>query len=60
MLEGKAENDAFNRLIVDVGLSPQAVVLFRAWFRYLRQAGLPYGLTTVVDALRRAPSWRPR
>ena len=55
VLEGKAENDAFNRLIVDVGLSPQAVVLFRAWFRYLRQAGLPYGLTTVVDALRRAP-----
>lgn len=30
MLEGAAENDAFNRLIVDVGLSPQAVVLFRA------------------------------
>ena len=55
VLEGAAENDAFNRLIVDVGLSPQAVVLFRAWFRYLRQAGLPYGLTTVVDALRRAP-----
>ncbi|HEU0066208.1 MAG TPA: NAD-glutamate dehydrogenase domain-containing protein, partial [Sphingomonas sp.] len=24
--------------------------------RYLRQAGLPYGLTTVVDALRRAPA----
>ncbi|WP_267351911.1 NAD-glutamate dehydrogenase domain-containing protein [Sphingomonas sp. GM_Shp_2] len=56
VLEGKAENDAFNRLIVDVGLSPRAVVLFRAWFRYLRQAGLTYGLATVVDALRRAPA----
>jgi glutamate dehydrogenase len=55
-LEGAAENDAFNRLIVDVGLSPQSVVLLRAWFRYLRQAGLPYGMTTVVDALRRAPA----
>jgi glutamate dehydrogenase len=55
-LEGRAENDAFNRLIVDAGMAPQAVVLFRAWFRYLRQAGLPYGLTTVVDALRRSPS----
>ncbi|MGR6329039.1 NAD-glutamate dehydrogenase [Sphingomonas sp. XXL09] len=55
VLEGRAENDAFNRLIVDVGLSPHAVVLLRAWFRYLRQAGLTYGLTTVVDALRRAP-----
>ncbi len=55
VLEGAAENDAFNRLIVELGISPRAIVLFRAWFRYLRQAGLPYGLTTVVDALRRAP-----
>ena len=55
VLEGAAENDAFNRLIVETGLEPEAVVLLRAWFRYLRQAGLSYGLTTVVDALRRAP-----
>ncbi len=56
VLEGQAENDAFNRLIADVGLAPSAVVLFRAWFRYLRQAGMTYGLITVVDALRRAPA----
>ena len=56
VLEGQAENDAFNRLIVDAGLSPSAVVLFRAWFRYLRQAGLTYGLATVVDTLRDAPA----
>jgi glutamate dehydrogenase len=55
VLEGRAENDAFNRLLVEVGLAPAAVVHLRAWFRYLRQAGLTYGLTTVVDALRRAP-----
>jgi len=55
VLAGRAENDAFNRLIVDVGMKPVAVVLYRAWFRYLRQAGLSYGLATVVDALRRAP-----
>ena len=36
--------------------NPQSVVLFRAWFRYLRQAGMAYGLATVVDALRRAPN----
>ena len=56
VLQGAAENDAFNRLLVEVGLAPRDVVLLRAWFRYLRQAGLPYGLTTVVDALRRAPA----
>ena len=55
VLEGRAENDLFNRLIVEAGVEPASVVLFRAWFRYLRQAGLPYGLSTVVDALRRAP-----
>lgn len=55
VLEGSAENDAFNRLIVDAGMAPGAVVLLRAWFRYLRQAGTSYGMSTVVDALRRAP-----
>lgn len=55
VLEGRAENDAFNRLIVEAGIDPQAVVLLRAWFRYLRQTGLSYGLVTVVEALRRAP-----
>ncbi|MBX9796952.1 NAD-glutamate dehydrogenase domain-containing protein [Sphingomonas sp.] len=56
VLQGQAENDLFNRLIVDAGLSPQAVVLFRAWFRYLRQGGMTYSLATFVDALRRAPA----
>ena len=39
VLEGRAENDAFNRLIVDAAMDPQSVVLLRAWFRYLRQGG---------------------
>lgn len=56
VLEGVAENDAFNRLIVEGGMRPESVVLFRAWFRYLRQTGLSYGMATVVDALRRAPA----
>jgi len=55
VLEGRGENDAFNRLIVEAGMAPGAIVLFRAWFRYLRQTGMNYGLSTVVDALRRAP-----
>ncbi|MFM9853978.1 MAG: NAD-glutamate dehydrogenase [Sphingomonadaceae bacterium] len=55
VLEGKAENDRFNQLIVEIGLDQGAVILLRAWFRYLRQTGIAYGLVTVVDALRRAP-----
>ncbi|MBB5709968.1 NAD-glutamate dehydrogenase [Sphingomonas xinjiangensis] len=56
VLQGSAEDDAFNRLIVDAGMQPRAVMLFRAWFRYLRQTGLSYGMATVVDAIRRAPA----
>jgi glutamate dehydrogenase len=55
VLEGKAENDPFNQLIISCGLAPREITLFRAWFRYLRQTGLAYSLVTVVDALRRAP-----
>ncbi|MDF2494485.1 NAD-glutamate dehydrogenase domain-containing protein [Sphingomonas sp.] len=55
VLKGAAENDAFNRLMLVAGLTPSAVLLYRAWFRYLRQAGMAYGLTTVADALGRAP-----
>ena len=55
VLAGHAENDALNALIVGVGLEPRGVVLLRAWFRYLRQTGLAYGLQTVAEALARAP-----
>jgi len=55
VLGGAAENDAFNQLILFAGLDPKPVVWLRAWFRYLRQTGVAYGLATVVDALRRAP-----
>ncbi|MGE5721613.1 MAG: NAD-glutamate dehydrogenase domain-containing protein, partial [Sphingomonadales bacterium] len=56
VLEGHAENDAFNQLLVAAALDPSAVVLFRAWFRYLRQIGLSYSLATAVEALRKAPA----
>jgi glutamate dehydrogenase len=55
VLEGRTENDAFNQLIVAASLDPDGVLLLRAWFRYLRQAGQAYGLATVADALRKAP-----
>ncbi|HEV2078340.1 MAG TPA: NAD-glutamate dehydrogenase domain-containing protein [Allosphingosinicella sp.] len=55
VLEGRAEDDPFNELLVATGLTQRDVVLFRAWFRYLRQTGLAYSLSTVVESLRRAP-----
>lgn len=56
VLEARAENDEFNQLIIAVGIDPRDVTLFRAWFRYLRQTGLSYGLATVVETLREEPA----
>jgi glutamate dehydrogenase len=55
VLEGAAENDRFNQLMLSSGLEQRAIILFRALFRYLKQTGMPYGLPTVADVLRRSP-----
>ncbi len=55
VLDGEAENDAFNQLITTAGIDARSTVWMRAWFRYLRQTGLSYGLVTVVEALAEAP-----
>ena len=55
VLNAHAEDDPFNRLIVAAGLSAEEAGWLRAWYRYLRQAGMTYGIHTVVDALQHAP-----
>ncbi len=56
VLRGQAEDDPFNQLIPAAALDQRSTVWLRAWFRYLRQTGLAYGMETVVDALRDAPA----
>ncbi|GGZ87457.1 NAD-glutamate dehydrogenase domain-containing protein [Novosphingobium arvoryzae] len=56
VLNGAAENDPFNRLITATALSAQEADWLRAWYRYLRQAGLNYTIQTAVDALQNAPT----
>jgi len=55
VLNGEAENDSFNRLVPEVGLSARETDWLRAFYRYLRQAGVSFTIYTVVDALARAP-----
>lgn len=55
VLGGAAESDAFNRLVIAAGLGADEADWLRAWFRYLRQAGLGYAVATAVDALAGAP-----
>ncbi len=56
VLEGNAENDGFNQLVLQADVAPRAIVWLRAWYRYLRQAGANYDLATFVNALRGAPA----
>ncbi len=55
VLDGDAENDAFNQLAVVAEVEPRAVIWLRSWFRYLRQTGFSYGMFNVVDALAKNP-----
>ncbi len=55
VLTGAQENDAFNALTLATGLDAEQAGWLRAYFRYLRQIGVTYGLQTVVDALQRYP-----
>ncbi len=56
VLNGGAEDDLFNRLIVTAGLTARGANWMRAWYRYLRQAGMTFSIATAVEALRSAPS----
>ena len=56
VVNAKAEDDVFNRLIIGTGLTAQEADWLRAMYRYLRQAGIAFTIYTVVDALRGAPA----
>ncbi len=56
VLNGLAEDDPFNRLIIGTGLAMQEADWLRAFYRYLRQTGMGFTIYTVVDALSRAPA----
>ncbi len=55
VLNGAAEDDMFNRLIVSAGLTARGANWMRAWYRYLRQAGMTFSIATAVEALKNAP-----
>ncbi|MGE4011273.1 MAG: NAD-glutamate dehydrogenase, partial [Alphaproteobacteria bacterium] len=48
---GQMENDGFNRLILAASLPWRQVVVLRAYAKYLRQAGAPFGVANMQDAL---------
>jgi len=55
VINARAEDDAFNRLVIDTRLTARETEWLRAIYRYLRQTGMGFTIYTVVDALARAP-----
>jgi len=53
---GRTEDDAFNGLVIDAGLTWRQVVLLRAYARYLRQAGLRFSQDYLQRVLRSNPA----
>ena len=45
------ENDPFNKLVLNAGLSWRDVVVLRAYARYLKQINLRYAIETLADCL---------
>jgi glutamate dehydrogenase len=54
--QGKVEDDGFNALVLDAGLSWRQVVVLRAYARYLRQAGTAFSLQYIERVLRGNPA----
>jgi len=53
---GQTEDDAFNGLVLDAGLSWRQVVLLRAYARYLRQIGARFSQDYLQRVLRSNPA----
>ncbi len=56
VINGRAEDDVFNRLVTGTQLVAQEADWLRALYRYLRQSSIAFTIYTVVEALRAAPA----
>ncbi len=55
IVDGRAEDDGFNRLVLGAGLAWREVALVRAYGRYLRQTGTPFSQAYMEDTLSAHP-----
>ncbi len=52
---GDIENDGFNRLVLDVGLSSRRIMILRAYCKFLLQAGIPFSQAYMENTLAAHP-----
>ena len=52
---GQMENDGFNKLVLDAGLSWRRIVILRAYCKFLLQAKIPFSQAYMEETLARNP-----
>ncbi|WP_281302249.1 NAD-glutamate dehydrogenase [Iodidimonas sp. MBR-55] len=52
---GRVEDDSFNSLAIDCSLTARQIMVLRAYSRFMRQLGLPFGQVYVARCLRDHP-----
>ncbi|PHQ72033.1 MAG: NAD-glutamate dehydrogenase [Sneathiella sp.] len=52
---GRMENDGFNRLVLRAGLDWSSVVVLRAYAKYLRQTGITFSQSYMINTLSENP-----
>jgi glutamate dehydrogenase len=55
VLDGRVENDDFNRLVLKAGLAADEIVILRAYAKYLRQIGFPLSQAYIEATLAAHP-----
>jgi glutamate dehydrogenase len=51
VIQGRAENDGLNRLVLLAGLAWREIAILRAYSRYMRQTGSLFGQGIIADAV---------
>lgn len=55
MWEGELEDDSFNRLILDIGVTGRMVTIARAYAKYMRQIGSLFSIDYIANTLASYP-----
>ncbi len=53
--ENRYENDGFNQLVLNAGLSGREVTIIRAYTKYMRQVGFPFSQAYIQETINTSP-----
>jgi glutamate dehydrogenase len=58
VMDGRTENDDFNRLVLRAALAAEDIVVLRAYAKYMKQIGFALSQAAIETTSPRTPGWR--